>query len=280
VESACSFFEVAHVVEQSQRPAPGARGAALSAIATVVSTVVALLEFLTDLGALAIVLLGATALVFAGWGLARTWTNRQALPAVFLLLAVIAVSAAVGAAGDRLLRPEPAAVTAAGQTGPGGATSATPGAPTGDPSRSASPSASTPSPSPTAPSAPGGEPAVKRAASVTLPIYYSIDLDSGAPNWNVVRGSVSGWDLRGALGVGPYGVASNRDLTYVSGEPSHQTCVAATALQRGIEQEKTRAGTAFCVRTSEGRWAWVKITGVSADSGDVKLDVHVWEATS
>lgn len=278
MESACFCFEVEYVVEQPQRSAPGARGAALSAIATVVSTVVALLEFLTDLGALAVVLLGATALIFAGWGLARTWASRQALPAVFLVLAVIAVSAAVGAAGDRLLRAGPATTTATGQTGPGGAPSATPVAPTGDPRPSAS-SASTPSP--TAPAAPGGEPAVKRAgSSVTLPIYYSIDLDSDAPNWSVVRGSVSGWDLRGALGVGPYGVASYRDLTYVSGEPSHQTCVAATALQRGIEQEKTRAGTAFCVRTSEGRWAWVKITAVSADSGDVKLDLHVWEAAA
>ncbi|WP_166379396.1 hypothetical protein [Catellatospora methionotrophica] len=266
-----------------QRPATGSRGGALSAIATVVSTVVALLEFLTDLGALAIVLLGAIALGFAGWGLARSWINRQALPATFLLLAVIAVSAAVGAAGDRLLRPEQTVVAA---SQPGGAQSPTPGTPTGDPGPSVAPSASAPVPSPSAAVSPeatsaAGQPAVKRAAKgVTLPVYYSMDLDSDAPNWGVVRNAISGWDIRGAVGVGPYGIASYRDMTLVSGEPIHQTCEAATALLRGVEQEKTRAGTAFCVKTGEGRWAWVKITGVDKSSGEVTLDLHVWEAAS
>ncbi|GAA1369268.1 hypothetical protein [Catellatospora chokoriensis] len=270
------------MVEQ-QRPATGSRGGALSAIATVVSTVVALLEFLTDLGALAIVLLGVTALAFAGWGLVRSWTNRQAVPAAFLVLAIIAVSAAVGAAGDRLLRPEQT-VVATGQ--PGGGLSPTPGTPTGDPGPTGLPSASAPAPSTSAPASPqvtgaAGQPTVKRTAKgVTLPTYYSMDLDSDAPNWGVVRNAVDGWDIRGAVGVGVYGIASYRDLTYVSGEPTHETCVAATALQRGIEQEKTRAGTAFCVKTGEGRWAWVKITGVNKGSGEVTLDLHVWEAAA
>ncbi|GAA1625936.1 hypothetical protein [Catellatospora bangladeshensis] len=268
------------MVEQT-RPTPGSRSNALSAIATAVSTVVALLEFLTDLGALAVVLLGATALAFAIWGLARTWINRQAVPAAFLVLGVIAASAAVGAAGDRLLRPEPAVTTAGPSAGP----SATTLSPAADPSPTGLPSASAPaSPSTTAsPQATGapGEPAVKRAAQgITLPTYYSLDLDADTPNWSVVRGSVDGWDIRAAVGVGPYGIASFRDLTYVSGEPTHDTCVTATALQRGIEQEKTRSGTAFCVKTDQGRWAWVKITSVNAKSGDVKLDLHVWEAAA
>ncbi|NUT37120.1 MAG: hypothetical protein HOV79_29025 [Hamadaea sp.] len=239
-------------------------------IATVVSTALALLEFMTGIGAWAVVAIGAAVLAAGLWWLSRMWARRQAVAAGLLVVALIVVSAATGAAADRLIQTHVS--SSAARAGPA--------TPTGTPvTSSASATQSSPaasSPSPTSPWPRAEAPIRRQAQGVSLPIYYSLDLDSTASNWGVAQGSASGWDIRGAYGVGTHGIASFKDLTLVSGTPTYRMCQEATALQRGISQEQTRDGTSFCVKTDQGRWAWVTIAAVT-NSARADLNILVWE---
>jgi len=128
-------------------------------------------------------------------------------------------------------------------------------------------------------------PAVRHHGPLTLNFGYEADLDSVAPNWGVGN-SINGDDLNfGGCGCSYDGVnarpESGSDIAPAMGMANYATCASATAYGLQLGPDNTTVGTAVCVRTSEGRYAFLTVTALAHnDSGglsSVSFDVTVWE---
>lgn len=118
---------------------------------------------------------------------------------------------------------------------------------------------------------PGGAQGERRSGHVSLTSNYHIDLDTTtAPNAGVTREGTRDTDLHFILSV-----FTAKDVARVPGPPSYQDCVSATGLRNGIDDGELEKGAAFCVQTTEGRWAGLTITEVGSDS--LEFDLVVWE---
>ncbi|MBB4965812.1 hypothetical protein [Saccharothrix violaceirubra] len=119
-----------------------------------------------------------------------------------------------------------------------------------------------------------GEPARFREGRVVLNEYSWVDLDSHGESGGVGSGSPAsnGHDLSYS-----YGLNAAERLAVVSAEsPGYRDCYEATDLRTYLDGDTVKRGPAFCVKTSEGRWARV-VVDASGWPGSVTLDVVVWE---
>ncbi|MFC4068717.1 hypothetical protein [Actinoplanes subglobosus] len=175
-----------------------------------------------------------------------------------IVLAAITLGVAVVAFGRDLLgfefspEPEPSPTAALALSSP----------PT-SPSQSPSPS-------------PSSEPNVSRQETgVLLPYSYALDLDTTATNWDVENASVyKNGDIYYATTARM--IQTRADIAIVSGDPSYRACEdSMDRRDRAISRDDVVVGLTFCVRTSEQKWAWLKLT--KFDRGkSMTYDITVW----
>ncbi|MCL7461003.1 hypothetical protein AB0I85_04185 [Micromonospora echinofusca] len=256
----------------------------VSTAAGVVGAVAGVMQWLTSAGAWAVVAVGLAGLVAACWALAWLWVQRRSVLATVVVLFLVILSAVTGAATDRIVGRAPAAgdraAVAATPTPDGRPTSAVPTSPTPAPTHPATPTGrptdptDTPDPSTTASPTPAGtKPPSRTQDDVTLSVYYFLDLDSAATNWNVQSGY--GLGRAGDLLLGPAGVETPGDVVVIAGKPSQSACEMSVTRQRGIGGGQIRAGQSFCVQTTEKRWAWLTIKRYEPER-TLTFDVIVW----
>ena len=65
-------------------------------------------------------------------------------------------------------------------------------------------------------------------------------------------------------------------IALVDNDATYEDCDAQTVLQENLSPEQTVVGRRLCMRTMEGRWAFVKILGLDTERQTVTLHVVVW----
>jgi hypothetical protein len=112
---------------------------------------------------------------------------------------------------------------------------------------------------------------------VVVPEGDGIDLDSPEDNWGVTGGSHD------------FGVSSGADsltgswdslIAVVPGPPDVRTCEAQTVTEQFLPGAQTVVGQHLCVRSNEGRWAYVHIAAIDTENDTISFDVTVWKITT
>ncbi|MGM1065405.1 hypothetical protein [Saccharothrix sp. Mg75] len=231
--------------EQEKEPVAFRRGTVdrwqvYGGVAGVLSLLLTVLGGLADLVQPALV--AAVAATLAGVVLLFRW-GRDPGPLRFVLPVLLAVGGAV--ASGVLVRPGPPAAVGAGTTTPGTGSTTTSAAGRGS-----------------------GEFRVQQG--VILRRGQAVDLDArDADNAGIVHAPTSDTDLEHRDGL------RARDLAPVAGRPGLHACAAVPSLTTHVPADRVGEGTAFCVRTSGGRWARVLVTSAAADA--VEFDLVVWD---
>ncbi|MFI6098752.1 hypothetical protein ACIA8G_24625 [Lentzea sp. NPDC051213] len=163
---------------------------------------------------------------------------------------------------------------ASGSTTSSQPNSTTPSSPTGattPPAPSTKPSVSLP---------PASSPDVRRETAGNKPMAltndYSLDLDSTAAAWISVpttAETTATEDIYYRYGT----LHAGKDLAFVDKEPSQEDCVHA-GYHPEYGSNKLVAGNWFCVKTSEGHHARIKVRERTYES--LSLDVLVWNKTT
>jgi hypothetical protein len=110
------------------------------------------------------------------------------------------------------------------------------------------------------------------ADPVVVPEQFGIDLDTQESNW----------------GISPYappdvyvapGVDSVRGniLAIVRARPTLEDCEAQTVLQRFLTRAQTVVGQQICVKSSDGRWAHVRIAAIDRSARTMSFKIVVWK---
>jgi hypothetical protein len=108
---------------------------------------------------------------------------------------------------------------------------------------------------------------------VTIAASYGIDLDTRDVNWGVDPDS---GDLYLSRSGSDYQLYGTTTVALVDHEATYDDCEAQTVLQPHLEKEQIVVGGQFCTKTSEGRWAYVKIIGFDTERGTITLHIVVW----
>ncbi|MER5266860.1 hypothetical protein ABTZ99_32675 [Actinosynnema sp. NPDC002837] len=111
---------------------------------------------------------------------------------------------------------------------------------------------------------------VFRSGPVKLTSGYYIDLDFKGDNGGVTEKDSPKSDLQYISGLYADKIAA------VAAPPSLADCRAATALDTYIDSKAVQEGSAFCVQTSEGRWAGLVVKAVE-DYKLLDFDLVVWD---
>jgi hypothetical protein len=67
------------------------------------------------------------------------------------------------------------------------------------------------------------------------------------------------------------------DIAVVTGPPRYDTCMNVTGYSMKLTAYHVTPGVKACVRTSERRYAFLKIKKVSRDRGQIQFDATVWD---
>jgi hypothetical protein len=111
-------------------------------------------------------------------------------------------------------------------------------------------------------------------APVTFARSYGIDLDSRDKNWGI---GTSGGDVQlNGTTTGLYLWIPSHTIALVDEDATYEDCNAQTVLQPNLSAEQTVVGRRLCVKTMDGRWAFVKILGLDTERETVTLHVVVW----
>jgi regulator of replication initiation timing len=130
----------------------------------------------------------------------------------------------------------------------------------------------------TTPARPSATPEVFRDSSgtpVVVPAYDGIDLDSQESNWGIESSSRDLYVLSGARSVDVTDI-----LTIIDSPPTVDECEAQTVRQSRLEAAQTVVGQQMCVRSGEGRWAYVRIAAIDTEAETISFDITVWKLTS
>lgn len=113
------------------------------------------------------------------------------------------------------------------------------------------------------------------AEAITLRPNYGVDLDdSTSPNWKVGVGCC-GRDVGFAYDTSRLYISN--DYAVVTGPPQYATCSHETGYTNGaLERGSLHAGETLCVRTSESRYAFVTVVGVSDQA--FQFQATVWDS--
>jgi hypothetical protein len=105
-----------------------------------------------------------------------------------------------------------------------------------------------------------------------------IDLDSQEPDWGV--GSRSHKDLCVSFGaLGAATVKATR-LAVVHTRPRFRDCEKQTVLRPSTTTAETVPGQHLCVRSSDKRWAHVRIAAIDRSASTMSFDIVVWKLPS
>lgn len=110
---------------------------------------------------------------------------------------------------------------------------------------------------------------------VVVPVYDGIDLDSLEPNWGIES---SGRDLY--VGGSARTVSVSDTLEIVPAPPTPDVCEAQTVRDDELTEAETVVGQQLCVRTGEGRWAYVRIAAIDTEARTMSFDITVWKLPS
>lgn len=114
-------------------------------------------------------------------------------------------------------------------------------------------------------------------APISVREGYGVDVDSQEANWGVNNSGVRDFSVSsGAYSIGG-GDFGDVKFVIVDHEPTLDECEAQTALQTVVEVEQTVVGQRLCVRSSEGRWAYVRIASIDHGTGEMSFDIRVWK---
>jgi hypothetical protein len=269
--------------DHSGGPTPGTPGEGIfTRVAAVAAVCGAILAFLTLVlpaarlvfaGGLIGFALGMGTLTFVRWGQRGQITSSPGKQSLFLISVIGCIGLVLLSAPLFMMVPGGSQVTApnlASTSNP--STAATP-----LPSATLSAGGPTPTtgPSATATGGGGGGPTVRRttgASPLTLSYSYYADLDSNAPDWGVVYGSSAGTDV-GNCTDATICAPGNSDVGPVTGPASYSTCANATSYTKRLT---VHADDELCVRTTDGRHAFVHVRSVTTNGGPTTLDVTVW----
>jgi hypothetical protein len=70
-------------------------------------------------------------------------------------------------------------------------------------------------------------------------------------------------------------------LAIVGAPPTIEDCEAQTVRQGGsLEASQTVVGEQMCVRSGEGRWAYVRIAAIDTEAETMSFDIVVWKLQS
>jgi hypothetical protein len=112
---------------------------------------------------------------------------------------------------------------------------------------------------------------------VVVPEGDGIDLDSPEDNWGVTGGSHDFGVSSGAQNL--YG-SSDGLIAVVPGPPDVRTCEAQTVTESYLPAPQTVVGQHLCVRSNEGRWAYVHIAGIDTENDTISFDITVWKIST
>jgi hypothetical protein len=105
-----------------------------------------------------------------------------------------------------------------------------------------------------------------------------IDLDSQEPDWGA--GSRSHKDLCASFGAnGAARILATR-LAVVDDPPKRADCEQQAALRPSTTTAETVPGQHLCVRSSDKRWAHVRIAAIDRSAGTMSFDIVVWKLDS
>jgi hypothetical protein len=110
------------------------------------------------------------------------------------------------------------------------------------------------------------------ADAVAVPERFGIDLDTQESNWGISPFAPPD------IYVAP-GVDSVRGITLaiVRARPAFEDCEAQTVLQRYLTRAQTVVGQQMCVKSSDGRWAHVRIAAIDRSAKTMSFKIVVWK---
>lgn len=108
---------------------------------------------------------------------------------------------------------------------------------------------------------------------LTFSSGYGIDLDSDAPDWGVNNSSFGELSFY----MGSQAQLYTGEVSLVDHVPTEAECDDATVLHTSLPDGQTREGVQMCTRTSEDRFAYVRIVGIDQEAETITLDIIVWE---
>ena len=109
---------------------------------------------------------------------------------------------------------------------------------------------------------------------VTFAYGYGIDFDTRDVNWGVASFSQDVGLSKQTDGLSLF--VPSHVIAVVDKEATYADCDAETVLQEDLGAELTVVGSQFCMRTSEGRWAYVKIVGLDPARETITLHIVVF----
>jgi cell division protein FtsB len=107
---------------------------------------------------------------------------------------------------------------------------------------------------------------------LVVPGQSGVDLDSQASNWRA--DSPLGKDL--SVGTDASTIWG-KTLAIVKATPNLEACQSQTVLQTNLSTAQTVVGQKICVRTSEDRWAYVKIAAIDRSARTMSFNIVVWK---
>jgi hypothetical protein len=114
--------------------------------------------------------------------------------------------------------------------------------------------------------------------ALTMRSGQYLDLDSSEGEKGLQETFTAGADIKYDTHI--LGMRSGGHMAFVSNSATYQDCATATALVESLPSEKVEDGSAFCVETTEGRWARVTVAhrriSEKPENDQIDVDVLVW----
>jgi hypothetical protein len=110
------------------------------------------------------------------------------------------------------------------------------------------------------------------ADAVAVPERFGIDLDTQESNWGISPFAPP--DVYVAPGVDS---VRGNTLAIVRARPALEDCEAQTVLQRFLTRAQTVVGQQMCVKSSDGRWAHVRIAAIDRSAKTMSFKIVVWK---
>jgi hypothetical protein len=105
-----------------------------------------------------------------------------------------------------------------------------------------------------------------------------LDLDSQEPDWGV--GSRSHKDLCVSFGSSGAARVKATELAVVDGPPKRADCEKQTVRRPSTTTAETVPRQHLCVRSSDKRWAHVRIAAIDRSASTMSFDIVVWKLDS
>jgi hypothetical protein len=116
-----------------------------------------------------------------------------------------------------------------------------------------------------------------QTGKVPVVVGSCIDLDSQDPNWGVDSGGKK--DLCVSFGANGSARVNGR-MAVVDGPPTVEDCEKLTVPLSSTTTAETVVGQHLCARSSDDRWARVRIAAIDRAASTISFDIVVWKLDS